>query len=273
MAKITFTSIKTINDAIKYVKQFLNDYSLDIDGLKDFPFKNLESDSEYGCPDRSFDYDDTNLARAIYFIIWKDLPEMDISEIGTGKKYRGDTLNTFNTMFSADLSRCDILSGGNKELCDKAEVFRDICYSLGNFSVLPNISIPLSKNKETTINLYRGNWNGWKDFYDTFLRELNLCLPESNNANEVLAELVKANSFYFLQIDSISKFKDINFLSPYFTEGDTIKELFKHDFYGWKLDSKAYIGFANFYIDKATEIIKYRADVIIQKLNEYFNKV
>ena len=273
MAKITFTSIKTINDAIKYVKQFLNDYSLDIDGLKAFPFKNLESDSEYGCPDRSFDYDDTNLARAIYFIIWNDLPEMDISEIGTGKKYRGDTLNTFNTMFSADLSRCDILSGGNKELCDKAEGFRDICYSLGNFSVLPNISIPLSKNKETTINLYRGNWNGWKDFYDTFLRELNLCLPESNNANEVLAELVKANSFYFLQIDSISKFKDINFLTSYFTESDTVKELFKHDFYGWKLDSKAYIGFANFYIDKATEIIKYRADVIIQKLNEYFNKV
>ena len=176
-------------------------------------------------------------------------------------------------MFSADLSRCDILSGGNKELCDKAEVFRDICYSMGNFSVLPNISIPLSKNKETTINLYRGNWNGWKDFYDKFLRELNLCLPESNNANAVLDELVKSNSFYFSQIDSILKFKNINFLSPYFTEGDTIKKLFKHDFYGWKLDSKAYIKFANFYIDKSTEIIKFRADVIIQKLNEYFNKV
>lgn len=265
---MTFNSIKTINDAIKYVKQFLNDYSLDIDGLKDFSFKNLESDSEYGCPGRSFDYDDTNLARAIYFIIWNDLPEMDISEIGTGKKYRGDTLNTFNTMFSADLSRCDILSGGNKELCNKAEAFKDICYSLGNFSVLPNIC-----NQKTTINLYRGKWCVWKDFYDTFLRELNLCLPESINADEVLAGLVKANLFYFSQIDSISKFASTNFLTPYFTDSGTAKELFKHDFYGWRADPKAYIDFSNFYIDKATEIINYRVDIMIKKLNEYFNKV
>ncbi len=267
MVNMIFNSIKTINDAISYVKQFLNDYSLDLDGLKDFPFKRLESDSEYGCLGRSFDYDDTNLAKAIYFIIWNDLPEMDISEIGTGKKYRGDTLNTFNTMFSADLSRCDILSGGNKELCNKAEAFKDICYSLGNFSVLPNIC-----NQKTTINLYRGKWCVWKDFYDTFLRELNLCLPESINADEVLAGLVKANLFYFSQIDSISKFKDINFLTSYFTESDTVKELFKHDFYGWKLDSKAYIRFANFYIDKATEIIKFRAEKMINSLRTNLTK-
>lgn len=265
---MTFNSVKTINDAIRYIKQFLNDYSLNVDELKEFPFKRLESDSEYGCPGRSFDYDDTNLARSIYFIIWNDLPEMDISEIGTGKKYRGDTLNTFNTMFSADLSRCDILSGGNKELCNKAEAFRDICYSLGNFSVLPNIY-----NTKTTINLYRGKWQVWQDFYDRFLKELNLCLPESNNADEILAGLVKANSFYFSQIDCISKFANTNFVTPYFTENGAVKELFKHDFYGWKSDPKAYIDFANFYIDKSTEIIKFRADISIQKLNVYFNKV
>lgn len=267
---ICFDSIQTVNDVLLYLNQFLEKYNLQLDELKQFKFEILKTDNEYGCPGRSFDYDDTNLARVIYYIIWNDLPEMELSEIGTGKKYRGDTLNTFNTVFSNDLSRVDLLSNDNMALHNKAEKFKDICYSLGNFSVLPNHGILMSdSSRETTINLFRGSWIGWKDFYDRFLKELNLCLLGNNNANPDLDKLVKENNFYFRKIEKIHQFITINFLESYFDEQkEIIKELFIHDFYKWKTAPDAYIAFANNYIDVSTEIINYRAEKMIDCLKD-----
>ena len=38
----------------------------DIQRLADFPLGSLRSDKVYGCPNRNFDSDDTELMRAIY---------------------------------------------------------------------------------------------------------------------------------------------------------------------------------------------------------------
>lgn len=273
MTRILFNEIHTVEDAVLFLSNFLADYNLILEDIPNFNFLNLENDSIYGCPGRSFDCDDTNLSRVIYYIVWHDLPEMELSEIGTGKKYRGDTLNTFNTVFSKDLSRAELLSDNNIQLLDEAESFRSKCYSLGNFSLLPNLSIDGIENKSTTINLYRGNWLVWKDFYDKFLFELKLCLSDSNNANAFLDELVKENSFYFNSIDTIEKFIDINFLDSY-TDKNTsqIKELFDVNFYLWKKNPGEYIRFARNYINISCNIIDERGEKIYRKLKTFFEQ-
>lgn len=56
-------------DAITLIKEFVISYlEGDIDKLVDFDLKKLAKDDVYGCPDRKFDADDTNLMRAVYCI-------------------------------------------------------------------------------------------------------------------------------------------------------------------------------------------------------------
>ena len=72
----------------------------DISRLATFPLGNLRNDKVSGCPDRNFDSDDTELMRAFYCLVfgevWKNL---SMDNLGDGK-IRGDTLNTYNTLFS-----------------------------------------------------------------------------------------------------------------------------------------------------------------------------
>lgn len=50
---------------IELIKDFIHDYLNDnIDELKHFRLYDLKDDPKYGCPDRKFDSDDTNLMRA-----------------------------------------------------------------------------------------------------------------------------------------------------------------------------------------------------------------
>ena len=73
----------------------------DIQRLADFPLGSLRSDKVYGCPNRNFDSDDTELMRAIYCVAFGDTWEnISIDNLGDGR-LRGDTLNTYNTLFSA----------------------------------------------------------------------------------------------------------------------------------------------------------------------------
>ena len=96
-----------VNDFLKaknLVQEFTAEYlDADIDNLASFDFCLLEQDKRFGCPGRNFDHDDTNIAKALYIIIWSDLiPNLSFDNIGTGCLYRGDTLNTFNTLFGKD---------------------------------------------------------------------------------------------------------------------------------------------------------------------------
>lgn len=275
MERIPFDSVNTKADACLYLLNFLSDYDLSLADLPTFEFLDLENDYVYGCSGRSFDCDDTNLARIIYYIVWNALPEMRLSEIGTGKKYRGDTLNTFNTVFSKDLSRAELLSNNNQNLLHEAEEFKKRCYSLGNFSILPNLGIYETEKKLTTINLHRGNWTGWKDFYDRFLLELKLCLEDSNDADCVLCELVEENAFYFNSINTIEKFIDTNFLNSYDLEEKKykIKELFDVNFYLWKQVPSEYIQFARRYMEISCMIIYERGIKIYEVLKKEINNL
>ena len=72
----------------------------DINRLATFPLGNLRNDKVYGCPGRNFDSDDTELMKAIYCLVFGDVWEnLSMGNLGDGK-LRGDTLNTYNTLFS-----------------------------------------------------------------------------------------------------------------------------------------------------------------------------
>ena len=84
------------------VAQFIEDYlgDADISRLATFPLGNLRNDKVYGCPGRNFDSDDTELMRAIYCLVFGEVWEgLSMDNLGDGK-LRGDTLNTYNTLFS-----------------------------------------------------------------------------------------------------------------------------------------------------------------------------
>ena len=65
----------------------------------------LENDEKYGQqPENDFDADDCQLSRAIYVVVWGDrMPYLNMLSIGRGRSYRGDTMNTFNTIFGREI--------------------------------------------------------------------------------------------------------------------------------------------------------------------------
>ena len=71
-----------------------------LENIRTFNIKTLRGDDKFGCPGRYFDCDDTEIMRAIYVVLWGDvLPELSMDTLGNTEKYRGDTMNSFHTMF------------------------------------------------------------------------------------------------------------------------------------------------------------------------------
>ena len=58
----------------KFIKQFVSEkLGGNIDGLLNYDLSQLRGDDMYGCDNREFDCDDTNIARAIYSVVFKDV--------------------------------------------------------------------------------------------------------------------------------------------------------------------------------------------------------
>ena len=159
------------------VNDFVDDYLHgDFDALINFDFAFLEDDKIYGCNARSFDCDDTNLTRALCFLLWGDaFPCLSLSDIGTGKKYRGDTINTFNTVLGTYLpekqtSKGVLKSEAPPEIRSITNQFHSVYHTIGNFILLPNVAETDTK-RAYTLNTYRGV--AYKDYFDLFLQQLS----------------------------------------------------------------------------------------------------
>lgn len=87
--------------SLQLIKDFANDYlDGDINKLVTFDIKQLQGNKKYGgCNGSSFDSDNTNIVRAVLAVVFENVwPDLDEDSI-TRMDYRGDTINTFNTMF------------------------------------------------------------------------------------------------------------------------------------------------------------------------------
>ncbi len=249
-------------------KQLLLDFiqeKLDgkLDNIRTFDFKTLRGDDKFGCPGRYFDCDDTEIMRAVYVVLWENfLPELSMDTLGDGKKYRGDTMNSFHTMFGREIpDRPGFYAGLEKyhpsdELRERVREFGNrYCSTVGNFVVLPNLYV-----QKTTLNFYRGT-NQWRDFFDRFLIQLKKVLCNCGKKDPLLNELVKANAFCFDKFKGQTGFQTLErflLLEDYcdWKKGDAPKIIFPMN-YHWKnpADCETYIKDAESYLEKAEQVI------------------
>lgn len=179
-----------INIVSSFVKEYLNN---EIDKLGSFYLGNLVNDKTYGCPGRKFDPDDTELMRAIYCIVFgKAWGDISMHDLGEGK-LRGDTINTYNTLFSPPWKeRFTAIWDPNSDLKEKIKKFKSSCYTVGNMTLLPDKRIG-----EWSINKHRGCHDDWHDYEDRFLAALYKVLTKKDDRDLDLEELVEANHYYF----------------------------------------------------------------------------
>lgn len=263
------------------ITDFINEHLCNnIDFLKYFDFELLKNDKRYGkCTSSSFDCDDTILARAIYYIIWSEtIPSLEFEQIGSGKLYRGDTLNSFSTLLGKK-SPDGTFPGTLKYTSDISVLasvtgFYKTYHTIGNFMLLPNIS-PLVKSKDGklrnghTLNQIRNTL--WKDYFDLFLLNLRYCLTNDCKCNQKLAHLVRLNGFYFNHFgNDIWKIAQVNMLSDYVSLSGEVSLIFQP--HGRKSASNLppsdkqateYVDTSLRYISRAEGVIGSRSDAMI----------
>ncbi|MBR1620184.1 hypothetical protein IJ674_09870 [bacterium] len=233
-----------------------------------------------------WDCDDTHLARMIYFLIHRDvknnkysIPDLvNFTDIGSGYKYkyRGDTLNTYSTLFgSLNQGYGDyFMKYGIED--SRVEIFRRKYVTIGNFMLLPAISIQLDpdKRKWDSINTYRGMSERYRDFFDLFLYKFINKL-DFNQWRDL-----EETKNYFSVMNDNKKFIEKNILECYLDVSKNVPQnLFghfdtEHPFCWWNIGANAndtnYREFAIRYVNKATEIIDYRADIICKILQNLY---
>lgn len=260
------------HDVLSKIKAFIVKY-LDgnIDNLPGFPLAKLKGDREFGCPGRTFDPDDTEIMRLIYVSIFSDVwPELTMESLKVWD-FRGDTLNTYNTMFGQP-DEHSLHPGLDKyspseELIAKVENFyTNIFPTVGNMVVLPN-----KRTKDGTLNTYRGRHSKWHDFFDRFLVEFMEGLINSTK-DEKLAILIEANKEYlsrFYDESGVNKLMERLFLTEYLDgEGKPIANSKGYFFWMGGVRNEDYLSEASRYIDFASNVIKKRGELITNALKE-----
>ncbi len=264
--KIQHRSISMDERAKKLLLDFIQEkLNGNIDNIRDFDFKTLRESDKFGCPRRYFDCDDTEVMRAVYVVLWENfLPELSMDTLGNTGKYRGDTMNSFHTMFGREIpEKPGFYAGLEKynptdEIRERVRKFsRKYCSTIGNFVVLPNLYV-----QNTTLNFYRGT-NQWRDFFDRFLIQLRNVLCDYQKKDPLLNELVAANSFCFDQYRGRKGFlalEKILLLEDYCEYGNTPKIEFPMN-YHWKnpADAETYLKDVEAYLDRAECIIYNRS--------------
>lgn len=166
----------------------------DFNKLARFDFAQLRGDKKYGvCGGRSFDCDNTILAKAVYLLVFEDVwNDLTFFSLENGM-YRGDTINSFNTTFG----KADTMGGfaglnrfkPDENLQQRVLKFHSLYHTIGNFVVLPNAC-----SQRHTLNTFRGSYYRWRDYIDKFIVALHLLLTDSQPVNnEQFYKLIAAN--------------------------------------------------------------------------------
>lgn len=281
ISKEEYRKTQYYKESIKLIKNFINEFlEGDINRLKTFCFDNLKRKKKYRRPSIingqwNFDCDDTDLARAIYCVVWGHIFDLKANEIGAWNSdripYRGDTMNSFNTVFGKCLYRAKFYGLENNT---KILEFREKYHTIGNFILIAN---------NENVNRRRGSFWDLKDYFDLFLIEI---YNYQNNKECRMEKEFDENPFY--KEFSITSMKEAFFLEDYF-DGEIPKEFInisqadrkkmtrsKEDRIDIQKSKKKvdyftedeYKKLVNEYITKSEIVIANRADKIITALQE-----
>ena len=245
-----------------------------------------------------FDPDDTALARACYCVLWGDLFDIGVKEdhfIGSRTKdqsitarYRGDTMNSFNTVFGkmhmqgipTKIQMYEL----DKNCCVLKQVmtFYHTYHTIGNMILLPNAG---HGRMSDGINNIRGNF-ALKDYFDYFLMNLyEYKYPEKVkfnsrviNRGKTVRELMnlKDNSDY-KKID-IKTWRERFFLEDYFEE-DIPKNIIDIEIDRFKItrfprkrsndySKEEYLELATSYLENCTKLICGRSEKLVKSIEE-----
>lgn len=212
------------------------------------------------CPGRSFDCDDTDLARAVYREVWKlEFPE-----------FRGDTMNSFRTIFGRERFTRDVCDvprvyagsaadrrfGIPSDLQKRIQVFWGDYHTIGNFIPLPNKRV-----NGKTLNTYRSGI--WKDYFPPFLQAVRAYLDGEFSKSKLPVEfiqLMEANSFFWNQYrGNFAQYVRDFFLDGYLDGSGTIINLSRVYWWDKSLTEDEYIRAAKRYLDFTRHIIGDRA--------------
>ena len=243
----------------------------DVNRLASYPLGQLRYDKKYGCPGRNFDSDDTELMRAIYCVVfdeaWKNI---SMENLGDGR-LRGDTLNTYNTLFSAPWNeRFTAIWHPDEDLVEKIKQFQITFHTIGNMAVLPDRRIG-----EWSINKHRGCHDEWHDYEDRFLAALYKVLTRKPDRDPDLEELVTLNSEDFEPYygeEGWWRFINLNMLEYYvnIVYEPVVSSLGYTYWRGGYTNKERFFAECHRYIDFSTSIINDRAkrmiDIIINKV-------
>ena len=246
----------------------------DISRLATFPLGSLWNDQTYGCPGRKYDSDDTELMRAVYCVVFSETwTNLSMENAGNGK-LRGDTLNTYNTLFSPPWAeKFTAIWNPDETLVQKIKVFKNVAYTIGNMAVLPDRRIG-----EWSINKHRGCHDEWHDYEDRFLAALYKVLTKQKNCDLDLEELVCLNNedfepFYgeegwrrFIEGNMLEYYVNNNYQPVVSSKGYTYWR-------GGYTNRERFLAECHRYIDFSTEIINDRAKRMIERIKSKKNRV
>lgn len=259
-------------DCLNIIRSFMSEkLNGDIDALLTFDLNALKYDNVYGkAPDASkFDPDDTVIARAIYCMVFKDAwKNLSMENCGEGK-LRGDTMNSFATLFSYTWEdKFTPRWNPDDELSRKRLEYNKTFHTIGNMMVLPDRRIG-----EWSINKYRGCHDEWHDYMDRSLEGIRRVLLELPNKDEDLSDLIELNGedfkpYYgeegwheFIVKNMLEDYVDENFIPVIKSKGYTY----------WRIiytSRERYFKECHRYIDDSTDIIMSRGRRMIERLKQ-----
>lgn len=237
----------------------------------------LRDMAKYGCPERQFDCDDSELMRAVYVLLWaEEFPGLSFGNLGTGKLYRGDTLNTFHTMFGREIpDRPGYFAGLEKyappdSLREKVRIFRKRSARLGNFAVLPNLSVD-----GDTLNTLRG-CSCLHDYFDRFLQLVRNALTGKEYLEEFRPLMEKNKDFFkhYSGAEGFQRWAETLLFHDYLKQSDSgetypqVAEIFQMN-YHWLCpkERENYFNAAENYLERADKIIANRTNAMLGALS------
>ena len=263
-------------ESIDMVRKFVaEELHGNLDALADHDLSTLEGHALYGAPGRTFDTDDSNLVRALFDVLYADaLPGLALPVLGTGRAYRGDTLNTFHTLFGRPIPGQPGRFAGlerhrpTEELRAGAAAFHRTYHTLGNLAPLPNRALG-----RLTFNTYRGTHAQWRDAFPAFLENLRLVLAGYPAADPTLGKLVELNAEAFREFrapDGLVGFARRLDLEGYVDSATGLPiPHYAPNAHFMPQSEEAYLASAERYLAVAPELIRRRAVRMIARLRPH----
>lgn len=249
----------------KFILEFLDDqFGKDLKleeklkKFREFSFWDITDKQRYRNKRNDADGDCTNLAYAIAWCLWGDdirkcVENYTFEDLLIGKDFSGDTICTWNTLFND--SRIFFLLEFSEIQLKQIQRFFKLYQSIGNFYLLPKETVKFN-SKNVSLNSYRGDYKGFKDYFDTFRDAL---IKKNDNT---INSLIDKNNFFFNTDNSWEKLKETFDLQA--AEKIRFKNHFKHsEFIQNQADYREHI---LEYTEKSIKMIEDRSKAIIEKL-------